>query len=119
MNTLKNSVKLIGRLGADPKVTQFSNNNTVARFSLATNESYKKDGEWINNTTWHNIVAWGKAAELCAQLLKKGSEVHLQGRLVYNNYETKEGDKRYTTEISLNEFILINRDKKEEIVAQN
>lgn len=110
MNTLRNTVSLIGNLGKDPVITQFGKDNSVARFSVATNESYKdKNGEWATNTTWHNIVAWGKAAELCGQLLKKGSEVALEGKLVTNSYETKEGEKRFNTEISLREFIVINR----------
>ncbi|HLW39698.1 MAG TPA: single-stranded DNA-binding protein [Brumimicrobium sp.] len=110
MNTLRNTVSLIGNLGKDPVITQFGKDNSVARFSVATNESYKdKNGEWATNTTWHNIVAWGKSAELCGQLLKKGSEVALEGKLVTNSYETKEGEKRFNTEISLREFIVINR----------
>lgn len=110
MNTLRNTVSLIGNLGKDPVITQFGKDNSVARFSVATNESYKdKNGEWVTNTTWHNIVAWGKSAELCGQLLKKGSEVALEGKLVTNSYETKEGEKRFNTEISLREFIVINR----------
>lgn len=110
MNTLRNTVSLIGNLGKDPVITQFGKDNSVARFSVATNESYKdKNGEWVTNTTWHNIVAWGKSAELCGQLLKKGSEVALEGKLVTNSYETKEGEKRFNTEISLREFIVINK----------
>ena len=112
MNTLRNTVSLIGNLGKDPVITQFGKDNSVARFSVATNESYKdKNGEWVTNTTWHNIVAWGKTAELCGQLLSKGSEVALEGKLVTNSYETKEGEKRFNTEISLREFIVINRNQ--------
>ncbi|WP_107039529.1 single-stranded DNA-binding protein [Brumimicrobium mesophilum] len=114
MNNLRNTVSLIGNLGADPAITQFGDKNSVARFRLATNESFKdKNGEWIKNTTWHNVVAWGKAAELCGQLLKKGSEVVLEGKLVNDSYETKEGEKRYKTEISMREFMVLNRDKDE------
>lgn len=114
MNTLKNTVSLIGHLGKDPIVTQFGDKNSVANFSVATNESYKdKKGEWVTNTTWHNVVAWGKAAELCEKLLKKGSEIVLEGKLVNDSYETKEGEKRFKTEISLREFMVLNRDKDE------
>jgi single-strand DNA-binding protein len=114
MNNLRNTVSLIGNLGADPAITQFGDKNSVARFSLATHESYKdKKGEWVDNTTWHNVVAWGKAAELCEKLLKKGSEVVLEGKLVNDSYETKEGEKRYKTEISMREFMVLNRDKDE------
>lgn len=111
MFTLKNSVNLIGNLGKDPVLTQFGDNNSVARFSIATNESYKdKSGEWVNTTTWHNVVAWGKTAERVQKLLKKGSEIALEGKLVNDSYETKEGEKRYKTEISLREFMLVSRD---------
>ena len=114
MNTLRNTVSLIGNLGADPVITQFGNKNSVARFRIATNESYKdKKGDWVNNTTWHNVAAWGKSAELCEQLLKKGSEVVLEGKLVNDSYETKDGEKRYKTEISMREFMVLSRDKDE------
>src|SRR5690554_5014610 len=112
MNTLRNTVSLIGNLGGDPVITQFGDQNSLARFSVATTESYKdKKGEWVKNTTWHNIVAWGKTSELCAKLLKKGTEIVLEGKLVNDSYETKEGEKRYKTEITLREFMVLNRDK--------
>nr|WP_299202129.1 single-stranded DNA-binding protein [uncultured Brumimicrobium sp.] len=112
MNTLRNTVSLIGRLGADPAITQFGDMNSLARFRVATNEAYKdKKGEWVENTTWHNVVAWGKTAELCKQLLKKGSEIVLEGKLVNDSYETKEGEKRYKTEVTMREFMVLNRDK--------
>ncbi|PWH86960.1 single-stranded DNA-binding protein [Brumimicrobium oceani] len=112
MNNLRNTVSLIGNLGADPAITQFGDKNSVARFSVATKEVYKdKKGEYVQNTTWHNVVAWGKNAELCEKLLKKGTEIVLEGKLVNDSYETKEGEKRYKTEISLREFMLMNRDK--------
>ncbi|RFC55852.1 single-stranded DNA-binding protein [Brumimicrobium aurantiacum] len=115
MNTLRNTVSLIGNLGADPAITQFGDNNSLARFSVATHESYKdKKGEWVNNTTWHNVVAWGKNAELCNKLLKKGTEIALEGKLVNDSFETKEGEKRYKTEISMREFMVLDRDKKQE-----
>ncbi|HTO37160.1 MAG TPA: single-stranded DNA-binding protein [Brumimicrobium sp.] len=115
MSTFKtNTVQLIGNLGKDPMITQFANNNSVARFSLATNESYQdKNGEWISQATWHNIVAWGKNAERCEKLLKKGTEIMLEGKITNNTYETKEGEKRYNTEIVIRDFYLIEREEKE------
>lgn len=115
MSTFKtNTVQLIGNLGKDPMITQFANNNSVARFSLATNESYQdKNGEWIAQATWHNIVAWGKNAERCEKLLKKGTEIMLEGKITNNTYETKEGEKRYNTEIVIRDFYLIEREEKE------
>ena len=109
MNALRNKVSLIGRLGAQPEVVKFDSGRTLTRFSLATNESYKnKDGEWQDVTQWHNVSAWGKTADLMAKLLHKGQEVIIEGRLINNSYETKEGERRYTTVVEANEFLLIN-----------
>lgn len=106
MNTLRNKVSLIGRLGAQPEVVKFDSGKKLARFSIATNESYKdKSGEWQDNTQWHTVNAWGKTADLVAQLFTKGQEVLIQGRLVNNSYETKEGEKRYSTVVEMNDFI--------------
>ena len=108
MNSLRNKVSLIGRLGAQPEVVSFDSGRTLARFSLATNESYKnKEGEWQEQTQWHNITAWGKTADLIGKLLNKGQEVVVEGKLVNNSYETKEGEKRYGTTIEVNEFLLL------------
>ena len=110
MNTLKNTVSLIGRLGQDPKINAVGKDNKVAKFSVATNEAYKgKNGEWLQNTQWHNVVAWGKVAELSEKLLRKGSEVVLEGKLVNDEYETKEGEKRYKTEVNLREFMVLTK----------
>ena len=118
MNTLRNKVSLIGRLGAQPEVVTFDSGKTLARFSLATNESYKnKAGEWQDNTQWHNITAWGKTAELVGKMLSKGQEVVVEGRLVNNNYETKDGEKRYSTTIEVNEFLIISAKSEEEKAA--
>ena len=108
MNSLRNKVSLIGRLGAQPEVVKFDSGRTLARFSLATNENYKnKDGEWQEQTQWHNITAWGKTADLIAKLLNKGQEVVVEGRLVNNTYETKEGEKRYGTTVEVSDFLLL------------
>jgi single-strand DNA-binding protein len=110
MNTLRNKVSLIGRLGAQPEIVKFDSGRTLARFSLATNESYKtKEGEWQDVTQWHNITAWGKTADRIAKLLNKGQEVVVEGKLVNNSYETKEGEKRYGTVIEINEFLLLTK----------
>lgn len=108
MNTLRNKVSLIGRLGAQPEVVKFDSGRTLARFSIATNERYKsKDGEWQEVTQWHNCTAWGKTADLIAKLLNKGQEVIVEGKLVNNAYETKEGEKRYGTTVELSEFLIL------------
>ncbi len=112
MNALRNKVSLIGRLGAQPELVTFESGRTLARFSIATNESYKdKSGKWQDQTQWHNIVAWGKTANLVGEILNKGQEVIVQGRIVNKSYETKSGEKRYSTEIEMNEFLALGNNK--------
>lgn len=95
-----NKVMLIGRLGKDPEMKYTPSGVTVATFSIATNESYKdKDGKAIENTDWHNVVAWKKLAEICGQYLKKGSTVYIEGKIKTRHYDHKDGTKRYVTEI--------------------
>ena len=108
MNTLRNKVSLIGRLGAQPEVVTFDSGRTLARFSLATNEPYKnKEGEWQENTQWHSLTAWGKTADNVAKLMTKGQEVLVEGRLVNNSYETNDGEQRYGTNIEVNGFLIL------------
>lgn len=110
MSTLKNTVSLIGNLGKDPEVITFQTGNTLTKFSLATNESYKtKEGEWADKTQWHNIIAWGKLGEKVAQELKKGNEIFLEGKLENESYTTKEGEKRYITQINMREYLAVKR----------
>lgn len=106
MNTLRNKVNLIGRLGGNPEISKFDSGKKLARFSIATNESYKnKNGEWIQNTQWHNINAWGPNAEKVERVLEKGQEVVIEGKLVNTTFETKSGEKRYATNIELIDFL--------------
>jgi single-strand DNA-binding protein len=108
MNALRNRVQLIGNLGAAPEVKTITNGRKMARFSMATNEFYQNaKGEKIEETQWHLIVAWGKAAEIAEKLLDKGSEVAIDGKLVNRTYTDKDGIKKYITEIELNEFLLL------------
>lgn len=89
-------------------MVKFDTGRTLARFTLATNENYKdKKGEWHELTQWHTITAWGKLADLVQKLLKKGQEVLVEGRLVNQSYESKSGEKRYTTIIEANEFLVL------------
>lgn len=112
MNQVKNSVRLIGHLGQDPEVKSFSNGKKLAKFSLAINESYKNnEGEKVTDTQWHNVVVWGKQAEIVEKILKKGSEVAIEGKLNNNSYTDKDGIKRYTTEIVMNEFAVVGAKK--------
>ena len=108
MNTLRNSVRLVGNLGMDPEVKTFDTNKKLARLSIATNDSYKNDkGERITDTQWHNLVFWGAQAKLAEDLLKKGDEVAIEGKISNRSYVDKDGIKRYTNEIIVNEFLKI------------
>lgn len=108
MNTLRNKVSLIGRLGKQPEITKFQSGSQVAKMSLATREPYKdKNGEWVDNTQWHNVVAWGKQVDNVAKLLNKGTEIIVEGRLVNKTYETKTGEKRFSTEIEMSGFLVL------------
>ncbi|MGY6557954.1 MAG: single-stranded DNA-binding protein [Nitritalea sp.] len=104
---MKNKVQLIGRLGSKIEIKKSSNNVSFARFSLATNTYTLRDGERVEDTQWHQVVAFGKAAETLAQHTDKGHELGLTGRLSYSSYEDKEGIKRYQTDIILEEFIFM------------
>lgn len=114
MNNLRNSVRLVGHLGADPEFKKLDNGGALTKFSLATNEYYKgKDGEKMTTTHWHNCVAWGKTAELMHQLLKKGQEVILSGRINYNSYQDQNGQNRKRTEIIVHEFSKVGKKEVE------
>lgn len=105
MNTMKNTVQLIGNLGNDPETREFPNGNRLTTISVATTERFKgANNEWKEDTQWHRVVAWGRQAERVAQTLRKGSRVALQGRLVHRAYDGKDGQKRYLTEVVLSDF---------------
>ena len=107
MKSLRNSVQLIGRLGKDPEVKMFGEKKK-ASFSIATSDSYKdQKGKKIEDTQWHNVVIWGGLAGIAEKYLKKGQEVALEGRLVHRDYETDKGEKRYITEINVNDLVLL------------
>lgn len=108
MNNLKNKVQLIGNLGMNPEIKNLDSGKKLAKFSIATNESYRNaKGEKIEDTQWHNLVAWGKTAEIIEKFLKKGSEIAVEGKLVNRNYDDKDGNKRYITEILVNEILML------------
>lgn len=109
MNSIRNSVRLIGNLGMDPEVKTFDSNKKMARLSLATSESYKNEkGEKVTDTQWHNLVIWGTQAQIAGDLLKKGDEIVIEGRLNNRSYLDKDGNKKYTSEIVVNEFLKTN-----------
>tara|TARA_R110001632_G_scaffold19898_1_gene59809 strand:+ start:8584 stop:8919 length:336 start_codon:yes stop_codon:yes gene_type:complete len=108
MSTLRNKVQLIGNLGNDPEIITLESGKKLAKLSIATNESYKNaQGEKVTDTQWHNVVAWNKTAEIVEKYLHKGSEVAIEGKLTSRSYETKEGEKRYITEVVVNELLML------------
>ena len=107
MSTLRNSVRLIGRVGNNPETKTFDNGNKVVTCSLATNEVYYNDkNEKVETTQWHNLVAWGKTADIISKFVEKGKEIAIEGKLSYRSYDDKEGIKRNVTEIIVNEIVL-------------
>ena len=108
MNSLRNKVQLIGNLGNDPEIITLESGKKLAKFSLATNESYKDvSGQKIDKVEWHNLVAWGKTADIIEKYVTKGKEVAIEGKLTSRSYETKEGEKRYVTEVVVNELLML------------
>lgn len=108
MNALKNKVQLIGNLGSKPEVKNTENGKKLARFSLATNESYRDaKGEKVSETQWHRVIAWGKVAEIAEKYLEKGKEIAIEGKLINRSYTDKLGNKKYVTEVQVNELLML------------
>lgn len=103
-----NKAILIGNLGADPEVRQTQSGRSVATFNVATSERWKdKQGTLQERTEWHRVVAWTPLAEIAGQYLTKGSQVYVEGRIQSRQWEDREGQKRYTTEIVANQMVLL------------
>ena len=108
MNTLRNKVQLIGNLGNDPEIVTLESGKKLAKFRLATNETYKNtEGEKLTDTQWHQVIAWNKTAEIVEKYVRKGQEIALEGKLSSRSYEDKEGIKRYLTEVIAKEVLLL------------
>jgi single-strand DNA-binding protein len=108
MNTLRNRVQLIGRLGNDPEIRNLEKGSKMARLSLATNDSYTgKDGKKTEETQWHNLVVWGKLTDICEKYLKKGKEVAIEGKLSYRTWKDKDGNQRTSPEITVSELVML------------
>lgn len=108
MSTLRNKVQLIGNLGNDPEIITLESGQKLAKFSLATNENYKDiDGQKQTKTDWHNLIAWGKTADIVEKYITKGKEIAIEGKLTNRSYETKEGEKRYVIEVIVNEILML------------
>lgn len=107
MNSLKNNVRLVGRIGADFTMKTFESGKKLVNFPLATNETYyNTNGEKITTSQWHNICLWNNRAEKAQKMLSKGSHVIIDGKLINKSYE-KDGSKKYVTEIHVNDFICL------------
>ncbi|MEM8965373.1 MAG: single-stranded DNA-binding protein [Bacteroidota bacterium] len=118
MNALKNHVQLIGNLGQDPEIKELESGKKLAKFSIATTESYKnKQGEIVNDTQWHSIIAWDSLAGIAEKYLHKGKQVALSGKLTHRNYEDRDGIKRYVTEIVASDLLMLG--KRETATAED
>jgi len=110
MNTLRNKVQLIGRLGQEPEIITFKDGGKMAKFSLATDDSYKdKEGNKVERTYWHNIVVKNGLVKVVENYVNKGNEIVVEGKLTTRSYESKEGEKRYITEIVCNELLMLGK----------
>jgi len=110
MYALRNRVQLIGNLGQNPEISTFESGRKKATFSMATSERYRNaQGEQVTETQWHNIVAWGKMADVAERMLAKGREVVVEGKLVSRTYTDKQGQQKLITEVVVNELLPINR----------
>ena len=113
MSTSLNRVELKGNAGRDGELVELGKGNALLRFGLATSESYQKPtGEWVNTTTWHNIILWGEDARKAHPIVKKGAKLHVIGKIVTNEYTDKEGIKRLGYKIQTNDVSLIFDEEK-------
>ncbi len=103
-----NKVILIGNLGQDPELRYTGSGTAVCNMRLATNESYKDaDGNMVDKTEWHTVVAWSRLAEICGEYLKKGSQVYFEGSLQTRSYDDKDGNTKFTTEVKAREMMML------------
>ena len=110
MNEMRNRVQLIGNVGNDPEIKNFEGERKLANLTIATKDSYKNDkGEKVEQTDWHRVVAWGKTAEFIEKYVTKGKEIAIEGKLTHRSYEDKNGEKRYITEVVVNDLILLGK----------
>ncbi|MBL7924654.1 MAG: single-stranded DNA-binding protein [Bacteroidia bacterium] len=108
MNSLKNKVNLIGNLGFNPEVKMIDGGKKLAKVTIATNETYRNaKGERVTDTQWHNLVAFGKTAEVLERYTKVGSKIAVEGKLVSRSYTDKNGQKKYMTEVQVNEVLIL------------
>lgn len=110
MNALRNKVQLIGRLGQDPEIVNFKDGNKMAKFSMATDDSYKdKNGQKVERAYWHNVIVRGGLVNVVESYVSKGQEIAIEGKLTNRSWEDKDGNKRYITEVFCNELLLMGK----------
>lgn len=110
MNNLRNKIQLIGNLGSDPEVITFDSGKKKVNLSLATSDNYyDAHGEKVEQTQWHNVIGWGKTADIAEKYLRKGSEIAVDGKVQYRSYDDKNGEKKYITEIVINEMLMLGK----------
>ncbi|MFD1602018.1 single-stranded DNA-binding protein [Flavobacterium artemisiae] len=108
MNAMKNRVQLIGNVGNDPEIKTLESGKKLAHLTIATNEIYRNDkGDKVEQTEWHRVTAWGKTAEIIEKFVVKGKEIAVEGKLTHRSYDDKNGDKKYITEVVVNEILLL------------
>lgn len=108
MNALRNKVQLIGRLGQEPEIVNFEDGNQLAKFSMATDDSYKdNEGNKVERTHWHNVIVRGGLVKVVEDFVQKGQEIAVEGKLTSRSYDDKDGIKRYITEVMCNELLLL------------
>lgn len=106
MDSMKNSIQLIGNLGRNPEITKTSSGAKIGKVSIATSESYKdNNGEKVTQTQWHNLIAWGALADYMETHFKKGDYIGIRGKIRYNSFTAKDGQKQVRTEILVQEFL--------------
>jgi single-strand DNA-binding protein len=110
MNAMKNTVQLIGNVGNDPEIKNLDGGKKVANITMATNEVYyKENGDKVEQTEWHKVVAWGKTADIIEKYVTKGLQIGIEGKLTHRSYDDKNGEKRYITEVVANEVLLLGK----------
>lgn len=110
MNAMRNRVQLIGNVGNDPEIKTLETGKKVVHLTIATNETYKNEqGDKVEKTEWHRVTAWGKTAEIIEKFVVKGKEVAVEGKLTHRSYDDKNGEKRYVTEVIVNEILLLSK----------
>lgn len=110
MNALRNKVQLIGRLGQEPEIVTFADGKKMAKFSLATDDSYKdKNGQKVERTYWHNVVVKNGLVNVVENYVVKGQEIAIEGKLTNRSYDDKDGTKRYITEVLCNELLMLGK----------